>query len=47
MIIPKEGDPVLLVFENGAKGFLSLPKPMLTRECDDENPAGRVLSTTD
>ncbi|KAK2568357.1 hypothetical protein P5673_007378 [Acropora cervicornis] len=34
------GDPVLLVFDNGARGFLSLPKPLFGSECDDNNPAG-------
>ncbi|KAK3746639.1 hypothetical protein QZH41_012846 [Actinostola sp. cb2023] len=39
----KAGDPILLVFENGAKGFLSLPKPLFSKECDDENPAGYLV----
>lgn len=36
----KVGDPVLLVFDSGARGFLSLPKPLFGSECDDNNPAG-------
>ena len=34
------GDPVLLVFNNGARGFLSFPKPLFGSECNDNNPAG-------
>ena len=40
LIFNKVGDPVLLVFDNGARGFLSLPKPLFGSECDDNNPAG-------
>lgn len=36
----KVGDPVILVFENGARGFLSLPRPFFGSECDDNNAAG-------
>ncbi|CAH3171293.1 unnamed protein product [Porites lobata] len=36
----KVGDPVLLLFNNGAKGFLSFPKPLFGSECNDNNPAG-------
>ncbi|XP_068725456.1 tectonic-3-like [Montipora capricornis] len=36
----KVGDPVLLIFDSGARGFLSLPKPLFGNECDDNNPAG-------
>lgn len=35
----KVGDPVILVFDNGASGFLSLPRPLFGSECDDNNPA--------
>ena len=31
---------MLLVFENGARGFLSLPRPFFGSECDDNNAAG-------
>lgn len=34
------GDPVILVFTNGARGFLALPRPLLGSECDDNNAAG-------
>ncbi|KAJ7370570.1 Tectonic-1 [Desmophyllum pertusum] len=36
----KVGDPVILVFTNGARGFLALPRPLLGSECDDNNAAG-------
>ena len=36
----KVGDPVILVFDNGARGFLSLPRPLFGSECDDNNAAG-------
>lgn len=36
----KVGDPVRLVFDNGVRGFLSLPRPLFGSECDDNNPAG-------
>lgn len=34
------GDPVVLVFTNGARGFLALPRPLFGSECDDNNAAG-------
>lgn len=37
------GDPVILVFDNGASGFLSLPRPLFGSECDDNNPAGTCI----
>ncbi|PFX24477.1 Tectonic-3 [Stylophora pistillata] len=36
----KVGDPIILQFSNGAKGFLALPKPLLGEECDDRSAAG-------
>ena len=37
------GDPVILIFTNGARGFLALPKPLFGSECDDNNAAGMLL----
>ena len=37
------GDPVILIFTNGARGFLALPKPLFGSECDDNNAAGILL----
>nr|XP_058952856.1 tectonic-3-like [Pocillopora verrucosa] len=34
------GDPIILQFNNGAKGFLVLPRPLLGGECDDRSAAG-------
>ena len=31
---------MLLAFDNGARGFLSLPRPLFGSECDDNNAAG-------
>ena len=31
---------MVLVFDNGARGFLSLPRPLFGSECDDHNAAG-------
>lgn len=31
---------MLLIFTNGARGFLALPKPLFGSECDDNNAAG-------
>ena len=36
------GDPVVLVFTNGARGFLALPRPLFGSECDDNNAAGTL-----
>lgn len=31
---------MILVFTNGTRGFLALPKPLFASECDDNNAAG-------
>ncbi|XP_032237913.2 tectonic-1 [Nematostella vectensis] len=36
----KAGDPIVLVFGNGAKGYLAIPKPLVSKQCEDNNPAG-------
>jgi len=40
------GDPVILIFTNGARGFLALPKPLFGSECDDNNAAGMYCCST-
>ena len=34
---------MLLLFDNGAKGYLALPSAGTTRECDDRNAAGTFM----